>query len=230
MYNNVEYNDDTNEYHLVQKKNTIESLEEPYSSEVISYVFGIFESKGKTMKKGKKATKTRTRKLTIESSSSEENESSSNLPIIGPDGTITWKDENYKQAWNKLSSKHKELLSRNRDWLQDSMNSYAINNKDRKMLKFIYPRNVIFPPNRLEDGTYDFGNDLYNEVSNINKGLINEYQKDLSKIGEPIVDASGKPTGNNPITQELANKWFKGSVEEKVYGYLYPIRSQLVVR
>ena len=51
MYCKVEYDEDTNEFHLIQKKNTIESLEEPFNSEVISYVFGVFESKGKTKKK-----------------------------------------------------------------------------------------------------------------------------------------------------------------------------------
>ena len=70
MYNNVEYDEDTNKYHLIQKKNTIESLEEPFSSEVISYVFGINESKGKTKKKINKESKTKTRKLLIVEDSS----------------------------------------------------------------------------------------------------------------------------------------------------------------
>jgi hypothetical protein len=227
MYSKVEYDEDTNEYHLIQKKNTIESLEEPFGSEVISYVFGVFESKGKTKKKKGKEIKPKTRKLRIEESSPSEEKAQevaavmpSNLPIIGEDGSITWQDENYKQVWSRLSPKHKELLARDPDWLQESMDAYAINNKAKQTLKFIYPRNVIFPPTRLQDGTFDFGNEFYNEVIKIYKDLIIDYQKDLEKIGKP----------GNTITKELADTWFKGRLEEKIYDYLYPVRSQLIVR
>ena len=73
MYNNVEYDEDTNKYHLIQKKNTIESLEAPYGVEVISYIFGTFENKSKS--KTKKITKgmsSKTRKLRIEEETSGE--------------------------------------------------------------------------------------------------------------------------------------------------------------
>ena len=71
-YNNVEYDEDTNKFHLVQKKTTIESLESPHNNEVISYVFGAFETKAKTKKTGKKETKNKTRKLRIEDDSPNE--------------------------------------------------------------------------------------------------------------------------------------------------------------
>ena len=47
-----------------------------------------------------------------------------------------------------------------------------------------------------------------------------DYQKDLERIGKP---------GNN-VTKELADTWFKGKLEEKVYEYFYPVRSQLIIR
>jgi len=229
MYSGVEYDEDTNEFHLIQKKNTIESLEEPFNSEVISYVFGVFESKGKTKKNKKNEMKSKTRKLRIEeSSSSKEKEKEqeflpvmpSKLPIIGPDGSITWQDENYKQAWSRLSQKHKDFLARDPGWLQDSMDRYAKNIQERVVLKFMYPRNIIFPPRKLPDGSFDFGNQFYNEVMNANKGLIMDYLKDLERIGKP---------GNN-ITRELADTWFKGRLEDKIYDYFYPVRSQLIIR
>lgn len=229
MYCNVEYDEDTNEYHLIQKKNTIASLEEPFNSEVISYVFGVFESKGKTKKK-KEREINKTRKLRIEeSSSSKENVQEtpatataipSKLPIIGPDGSITWQDENYKKAWSQLSQKHKDLFTKYPEWLQESMDSYAKNVQERVVLKFVYPRNIIFPPRKLPDGSFDFGNQFYNEISNSNKGLIMDYLKDLERIGKP---------GNN-VTKELADTWFKGRLEEKIYDYFYPVRSQLITR
>ena len=237
MYNNVEYNEDTNKYHLIQKKNTIESLEEPYTSELISYVFGVFESRGKTKKKGMKKKKSTTRKLIVEEDSTSEEKAQeaiaatpSKLPVIGPDGKITWENENYKKAWNYLSPKHKELLSKDAEWLQDSMDAYAIKAQERNPLKFVYPKNIIFPPRKLGDGSFDFGNEFYNEVVNINRGLIDEYLKDLTKVGKPNLDANGKPNGRDPITKEKADGWFKGRIEEKIYDYFYPVRSQLIVR
>jgi hypothetical protein len=216
-YSNVEYDEDTNKYHLIQKKNTIESLETPYSNEVVSYVFGAFESKGKTKKMSKKDTKNKTRKLRIEEDLSIEEAITepSKMPIIGEDGSITWKDENYKKVWEKLSPKHKELLANDSEWLQESMESYAKNNSESKTLKFIYPKNIIFPPRKMEDGSYDFGNEIYNEVININKRLMTEYLKDLDRAD---------------ITKEKADFWFKQRLEEKVYDFLYPIRSKLVAR
>ena len=89
-----------------------------------------------------------------------------------------------------------------------------------KTLKFVYPRNVIFPPTRLEDGSFDFGNDFYNEVTNNNKSLISDYLKDLEKIGK----------SDNKITKEQADDWFKNRLEGKIYDYLYPDRSQLITR
>jgi len=228
-YNNVEYDEDTNKYHLVQKKTTIESLESPHDTEIISYTFGVFETKSKTKKTGKKETKTKTktRKLRIDDDSPSEEkaqevvaETPSKFPIISENGTITWQDENYKKVWDKLSPKHKQELAKDANWLQESMDSYAKENEERKVLKFVYPPNVIFPPKRLEDGTYDFGNEIYRQISNANKELLMDYLKDLARIGKP---------GNN-VTKELADTWFKGRIEEKVYDFLYPVRSQLIVR
>ena len=237
MYNNVEYDEDTNKYHLVQKKYTIENLESPHENEVISYTFGVFEAKSKTKKTGKKGTKTKTRKLRIEDDSqSEEKEQEvagppSKLPIMDENGSITWQDENYKKAWDKLSQKHKEFLANDTEWLQESMDSYAKNNEERKMLKFIYPRNIIFPPNQLADGTYNFGNELYNEVNNINKGLIPQYLSDLRRIGQPFKTVfKGKEINIEPITQQQADSTLKSRLEEKVYDFFYPVRSQLIMR
>jgi len=237
MYNNVEYDEDTNKYHLIQKKNTIESLEEPYTSEVVDYVFGIFETKGKTKKKREKEiSKTKTRKLRIEDDSENENNENApedvpvNQPIIGLDGTITWKDEEHQKVWNKLSEKHKEMLSKDMEWLEDSMNNYLESTKQNTVLKIVFPKNIIFPPKLLDDGTYDFGNELYNEVNNINPKLLENYLKDLSNIGKPItLMVQGKPTKIEPITEESANALFKHNFERKVYDFLYLVSSKLIM-
>jgi len=218
MYNQLEYDIYKNEYHLIQKKNTIESLEEPYSSEVVSYVFGSFVSKGKTKKERKeKLPKNKTRKLIIEEDSSSAEKIQANvpskMPIISSDETITWGDENYKKAWDKLSLKHKEFLSKDPTWLQQSMDSYVINNKEFKTFKFVFPPNVIFPPKKLQDGSYNFGNELYNEINKNNPSLIAAYVGDLNKSNIP---------------KEKADIWFKGRLEQKIYEYFYPKGSPLI--
>jgi len=235
MYNAVDYDEDTNKFHLIQKKNTIESLEAPHSNQVISYVFGIFESKSKTKKTGKKETKNKTRKLRIEEESSVEQKSPENVidnskfPIIAEDGSITWQDENYKKSWAKLSQKHKDFLSRDQNWLQESMDDYAKNNKERNVLKFIFPKNIIFPPQKI-DGTYDFGNELYNEVLNANKGLITEYLRNLERVGKPNKTVfQGKEVEMEPLSKDKIDMWFKDNLERKIYSYLYPEKSQLIV-
>jgi hypothetical protein len=227
MYNAVEYDEDTFQFHLVQQKNTIASLEAPHSNEIISYVFGIFESKGKTKKTGKKEVKSKTRKLRIE----EETPSSdvvekaqevqevvsptSTIPVISKDGSVTWKDQNYKKAWDKLSQKHKEFLLRDPNWLEESMASYAKKTQERNTLRFIYPTNFILPPRKLPDGSFDFDNVFYNEIMKSNKDLILNYLKDLEK---------------KDVNKEQADTWFKGRIEDKLYFYLYPTGSQVIHR
>jgi hypothetical protein len=231
-YNTVEYDEDVNEYYLIQKINTIQNLEIPYNSKVVSYVFGITQSKSKT-KKNKASSKTKTKKLLIETSTSDEEKmpdienidivkenkkSFSKNPIIKENGSIEWEDPIYKKAWSKLSPRHKEYLSKDLEWLQNSMDSYVKNEQEFKMLKFVFPTNVVFPPTKTPNGTYDFDNELYNEVNNNNKELIINYLKDIDKIGQP----------NNNITQEKADLWFKTRMEYAIYDFLYPEKSQLI--
>jgi hypothetical protein len=230
--NTVEYDEDVNKYYLIQKLNTIQNLEIPYNSEVVSYVFGTIQTKSKT-KKNKVSSRQKTKKLLIESSNSdEENEekmpdienttiienkkSFPKNPVIKENGSIEWEDPIYKKAWNKLSPKHKEYLSKDLEWLQESMDSYVKNEKEFKTLKFVFPKNVVFPPTKTENGTYDFDNELYNEVNNNNKELIVNYLKDVDRIGKPN------------ITQEKVDLWFEKQMEYAIYGFLYPKESQLI--
>ena len=67
----------------------------------------------------------------------------------------------------------------------------------------------------MEDGSYDFGNEIYNQVININKRLMTEYLKDLDRAD---------------ITKEKADGWLKSRIEEKVYDFFYPLKSKLIVR
>ena len=121
------------------------------------------------------------------------------------------------------------MLSKYPEWLQDSMSNYVKLNKQNETLKFVFPKNIIFPPKLLDDGTYDFGNELYNEINTKNPQLMATYLKDLSKIDKPILTVEGKSTEFEPINKEKANEWFKSNFERKVYDFLYPVSSKLIV-
>jgi hypothetical protein len=109
------------------------------------------------------------------------------------------------------------------------MSNYVTLNTQNKTLKLVFPKNIIFPPTLLDDGTYDFGNELYSEVNNKNPQLMAIYLKDLSKIGKPILTVEGKSADFEPINKEKANEWFKSNFERKVYDFLYPVPSKLIV-
>jgi hypothetical protein len=251
-HNSVEYDDDTNEYFLIQKKNTIQQLEVTSDSKVINYVFGVINTKSKTKKNKKMSSnKTKTKKLLIEESSSNNDEEPepeptkeqtviSKAPIISPDKTIGWEDPLYKKAWQILSEQHKIALNNDPDWLQKSMDSYVNLFKQNKfVLKFFYPENIIFPPRLINiDGNdrYDFGNELYNEIINKSPNLVEAYLKDLNKNGDVELTSKGnevvysnnkKPLGD--IERAKPDIWFKNSIERAIYSALYPVRSQLII-
>jgi hypothetical protein len=89
-------------------------------------------------------------------------------PKYNDDGTITWENPEYQNIWNKLSPKYKETLlgNGNKEWLLETLNAFVKYKKENKPLEFVAPSNLIMPPQILEDGKYDFGNDTYNATFN----------------------------------------------------------------
>jgi len=191
--NLVEYNEDDNTYHLIQKKYTILDLEDDYvKPEVISFDYGNIANTAKNTKSKKPArssTGSKNKQLRIENEEGEgEGEDEINLesevteqittvrPRIQEDGVVIWDDPDYANLWNKLSIKYRDALATDREWLQETMDKYVQNRKDNQKLSFVSPSNLIFPPQILEDGTYDFGNVIYNKFFN---KLDKSYQKTL---------------------------------------------------
>ena len=132
-------------------------------------------------------------------------------PTYNDDGTITWENPEYQAVWNKLSFKYKQALLRdgNREWLLETMNKYVKYKKENKPLEFATPSNLIFPPQILEDGKHDFGNEVYNEFFNkqeksYQKILLTLYsEKNNVRDYTMLVDAL-----NNSIKQDVGfNKY-----------------------
>jgi hypothetical protein len=176
--NLVEFNEEENTYSLIQKPYTILDLEDNFvKPEVISFDFGtIVKSKKKTGTK-KETTK---KKLIIEDEEIQEEqpemETTTVRPRIQGDGTIIWDDADYAKLWERLPFAYKNALAMDREWLQESMDKYIQNRKNKKPSTFVAPSNLILPPQILEDGSYDFGNAIYNKYFN---KLDNNYKKTL---------------------------------------------------
>jgi hypothetical protein len=183
--NLVEFDENEGVYRLIQRKNGIADLEDSYiAPSVINFNYGEIYV-GNVSDKQKARTKPRTKKqLVIETIPLEKENADETVlgvtvrPTYNDDGTITWENPEYQAIWNKLSSRYKQTLLRdgNREWLLETMNKYVKYKKENKPLEFATPSNLIFPPQILEDGKYDFGNEIYNE--NFNK-QAKSYQNTL---------------------------------------------------
>ena len=187
-YCQVELLDDNN-YHLIQKKNTIDQLEYALSEpSVNSFVVGMTKAKQTKKNRGPLSNKPITLKrkpVVVESSSENEGENEveeqplpqpSEGPVFNEDGTVTWNDTSYQNIWNNLTSQYKNALLQDHQWLEDTINQYVKDRKEVKPREFVHPMNLIIPPQILDDGSYDFGNPVYNNIFN---KKIAKIQKDI---------------------------------------------------
>jgi hypothetical protein len=181
--NLVEYNEDDNTYHLIQQKYTVLDLEDNYvKPEVISFDYGNVV---KNKKQSRTTTGSKKKKLRIEDDEGagevnlapEVQEKISTIrPRIQEDGVVIWDEPEYENLWNRLPMQYRNALATDREWLQETMDKYIENRKNKQKLSFVSPSNLILPPQILEDGTYDFGNVIYNKFFN---KLDKSYQKTL---------------------------------------------------
>jgi len=178
-YNNVELENGV--FRLVQKKTNIEQIELTYNdSTVNSFEYKTIAykqklTKTKTVKNRDSLSKNKTIKvkpgLTIEDSDYED-EQEVYSPVeeakytITSDSFVVWKDPDYQKLWDKLSQQLKTVLTENPAWMETSMDQYIVSKKDGKEMVFVEPPNLIIPPNEMPDGSYDFGNELYNDFYN----------------------------------------------------------------
>jgi hypothetical protein len=115
--------------------------------------------------------------LIIESSESEEvkpkiqgrpnGEIPQDEPIYGKgkDG-IAWNIPEYNQLWDKLPVKLKTVIRPDNEWMKEFMFK-CVNAKEKgKPCEIVAPKNLIIPPNKLADGKYDFGVQIYSDLFN----------------------------------------------------------------
>jgi len=164
--NMVVFDESDNTYHLIQRTYSMKDLEMNNDKyETVVFDTSVQAAPPSAIKK---------RKLVIESSSTETNDTttSSDVDIIGKptideeDGTVTWSNRNYQGLWNKMNNELKTALLSDKEWLQEFMDNCVKARLQGKSCEFSNPSNLIIPPQLIEDGMYDFGNQVYNDIFN----------------------------------------------------------------
>ena len=161
--NMVVFQESDNTYHLIQKAYSIKDLEMNNDKyETIVFDTSVQSAPPSAIKK---------RRLVVESSSTD-TPSSDTSDIIGKptideeDGTVTWSNRNYQTLWNKMNNELKTALLSDTEWLQEFMDNCVRARLQSKSCEFTNPSNLIIPPQLVEDGMYDFGNTVYNNIFN----------------------------------------------------------------
>jgi hypothetical protein len=193
--NFVWHNEDTNSCNLIQNKYSISNLLfSSFQSSVISFDIGYDSKKSR---------------LIIESSESEEKpqqkiqpkpsgEIPQDEPIYGKgeDG-IAWNIPEYTRLWELLPNKFKAVIRPDNEWMKDFMFKCVNDRVKGKGCEIVAPKNLIIPPNKIEnvktsssqdgsqDGStvspplgpqYDFGVQIYSdEFNKLEPSLQNTY-------------------------------------------------------
>jgi|LakMenEpi03Aug12_release.lakeMendotaPanAssembly.Ray.scaffolds.fasta_scaffold159569_4 hypothetical protein len=183
--NKIWYDDNNETYHLIQNKYTIKDLE----INIAKYETVVFDTslQGSSIPREPKK-----RSLIIESSTPVE-EDIIGKPTFNEDDSVSWSNKNYQMLWDKMNNKLQNALLSDREWLQEFMDSCVKARLENKPCVFTSPSNLIFPPQILDDETYDFGNSFYNDFFNkLGVGFHNRLlklfitEKDGSKNYKPL--------------------------------------------
>ena len=75
-----------------------------------------------------------------------------------------------------MNNELKTALLSDTEWLQEFMDNCVKARLQSKSCEFTNPSNLIIPPQILDDGSYDFGNPVYNNIFN---KKIAKIQKDI---------------------------------------------------
>ena len=122
-------------------------------------------------------TRVRVRNLANDNSSDKENESEKRVSELDAmvsqqekehkevkfeltDQGMLFDDEEHQEIFNSFSEEYQLELAMDDDWLVSTMTEYA---KSGKPYQFVPPPNLKIPPTLKPDGTYSFGNTIYNE-------------------------------------------------------------------
>lgn len=157
--NTVVFDESDNSYHLIQRNYSIKDLEINNDK----YETVVFE----TSIQGDKTRITRVEKAKPDTSEDSDTPDIIGKPTINEEtGAITWSNKNYQSLWSKMNNELKTALVSDKEWMQEFMDNCVRARLQNKSCEFTNPSNLIIPPQLIEDGMYDFGNPVYNEIFN----------------------------------------------------------------
>ena len=159
--NKIWYDDNNETYHLIQNRYTITDLE----INTGKYETVVFDTSLQGSNTPRDMSQPKKRSLIVESSTPDE-EDIIGQPTFNEDGSVSWSNKNYQMLWDKMNNKLQNALLSDREWLQEFMDSCVKARLESKACNFTSPSNLIFPPQILDDETYDFGNSFYNDFFN----------------------------------------------------------------
>jgi hypothetical protein len=161
--NIVVFDESDNSYHLIQRNYSIKDLE--INNDKFETV--VFETSVQGDRSRVQGNKTRVDKTRVDKPDSQDSPDIIGKPIINEEtGIITWSNKNYQSLWSKMNNELKTALLTDREWTQEFMDNCVRSRLQNKSCEFTNPSNLIIPPQLIEDGMYDFGNPLYNEIFN----------------------------------------------------------------
>ena len=240
--NDVEYDETYYEsgsiksvYKLLQLPHSLENSEFSIESDdkVLSFIIGVKKSKkAKTMKLSETSLK-KTRKikpkdkfeLVIEDEETEaasptliKKESSEGLegvPDFDAPGGVKWDNEKYNKIWTNLPSNLKNILTTDRDWLQEYVSRCVASKNEKNACRLFLPDNTIIPPNKIQDGSYDFGLEVLNRIFN----KLNKQYRDTLLTWAEEKYAENNYASFRDILVSFLEKELK--LDEYTYGYGY---------
>ena len=174
----VWHNEDTNSCNLIQNKYSISNLLfSSFQSSVISFDIG-YETKKQQMIIESSETEEETQEPTLQSKPIGEIPQDEPIYGKGKDG-IAWNIPEYNNLWDWLPIQFKAAIRPDNEWMKEFMFKCVNDRKKGKPCEVVAPKNLIIPPNKLEDGKYDFGVKIYSDLFNskLEPSLQNTYLK-----------------------------------------------------
>lgn len=165
--NFVSHNEATNSCNLIQNKYSLSNLlYSSFQSSVIQFDVGYHAKKSQlNVETDEMEEEFEKEQPTIEPKLSKEIPRDEPIYGQGVDG-IAWNIPEYNDIWNNLPSKFKAAIRVDNEWMKDFMFNCVNARNNGKPCQVVTPKKLIIPPNKLDDGKYDFGVQIYSELFN----------------------------------------------------------------
>jgi hypothetical protein len=154
----VWFQEESNTFHLIQKKNSLEQLQiDVTGDKIIKFEMGnpkFKENKTVISKQEKTNKKQIEKKGKLFSVKNKE---------------IVWKENEYQRIWDKFNPILKDILKKDTNWMINFVTSCSEARKQNLSCQFINSPNLIIPPNienEDDQNYYNFGVEIYNVVFN----------------------------------------------------------------